>query len=576
MILLIAFAFIAGVVTILSPCILPILPIILSSSVDSSGKKRPLGVVVGFIASFTFFTLFLSTIVKFSGIPADTLRFASIIILIAFGFSLLTPKVQLLTEQLFSKLAKFVPTGHVRTGFWGGIIIGLSIGLLWTPCVGPILASVISLAITGNISTQAVFITLAYSIGTAIPMFVIILAGSNALKKVPWLLRNTTGIQKAFGVLMIVTAIAIYFNMDRRFQAFILETFPQYGAGLTKFEDNDLIKKKLEGMGTKPQDQNIIGKPMNISEASGPIAPELIPGGVWFNSKPLTLSELRGKVVLIDFWTYSCINCQRTLPYLRSWYEKYKDQGLVIIGVHSPEFEFEKIKDNVSNAIFDFHLEYPVIQDNDFATWQAYNNRYWPAKYLIDKNGRIRYSHFGEGNYEETEMEIQKLLKEAGMEQSEELTKLDEETPKGRLTPETYLGTSRIERFASGQQAQNGTKSYSMNQDLPEDYYSLGGTWILTNEYAQSQKDSTLEINFYASKVFLVITPKTSSDQIKVYLDGKPVTDLFSGADVKGGILTTDKPKLYNLIDLKSNKDSHILRLEFQSEGTQIFAFTFG
>lgn len=582
MILLLAFAFLAGIVTILSPCILPILPIILSTSVDTSGKKRPLGVVLGFIASFTFFTLFLSTIVKLSGVPADTLRFTSIIILVIFGLSLLTPKVQLLTEQLFSKLAKFVPTGQTRTGFLGGLIIGFSIGLLWTPCVGPILASVISLAIVGNVTSQAVLITLAYSTGTAIPMFIIILSGSTALKKVPWLLRNTARIQKAFGVLMILTAIGIYFNIDRRFQTFFLETFPRYGVGLTKFEDNELIKKQLENMNTKPQSQNLIGKPMNVTEDLGPIAPELIPGGVWFNlpsgKQSLTLSELKSenKVVLIDFWTYSCINCQRTFPYLKSWWQKYKDQGLVIIGVHSPEFEFEKNKGNLAAAIDDFQLSYPIVQDNNFATWRAYGNRFWPAKYLIDKNGRIRYQHFGEGKYHQTEMEIQKLLKEVGMEQPEGLTTLDEQTPRGPQTPETYLGTLRLDRFASQEKASNGTKTYTISTDLPEDYFSLGGTWTLSDEYAQSQKGSVLELNFYASKVFLVITPKTRSDQIKIYLDGKLVDESNSGSDVKKGIVTATEAKLYNLIDLKGKKDSHILRLEFQTEGTQIYAFTFG
>ncbi len=578
MILLLAFAFLAGIVTILSPCILPILPIILSSSVDSSGKKRPLGVVTGFIASFTFFTLFLSTIVKLSGIPAETLRFASIIILIIFGLSLLTPRVQLITEQLFSKLAKFVPRQKSRSGFFGGLLIGFSVGLLWTPCVGPILASVISLAITGSISSQALLITLAYSAGTAIPMFIIILAGSTALKKVPWLLKNTARIQKAFGILMIATAIGIYFNVDRRFQTFILETFPNYGVGLTKFEDNELIKKQLEDINTKPQNQDLIGKPMNISEDLGPIAPEIIPGGIWFNSQPLTLSELKskGKVVLIDFWTYSCINCQRTLPYLRSWHEKYQNQGLVIIGVHSPEFEFEKDKDNVASAIEDFELKYPIVQDNDFATWRTYGNRYWPAKYLIDKNGRIRYHHFGEGKYQETEMEIQKLLKETGVQESAGLTILEEQTPRGPLTPETYLGTLRLDRFASSQKTANGKKSYTISQNIPEDYFSLGGAWTLADEYAQSQKGSALELNFFADKVFLVVTPKTHSDQIKIFLDGKIVDDAVGGSEVKNGIVTATEAKLYNLIDLKGKKGNHILRLEFQTEGTQIYAFTFG
>lgn len=262
MIILLVFAFLAGVVTVLSPCILPLLPIILSSSADSSGKKRPLGVVVGFVSSFTFFTLFLATIVKLTNIPADSLRLISIAVLILFGLSILISKVQVFMELLFSKLTRFAPQGGKRTGFMGGLIVGLSLGLLWTPCVGPILASVISLALSGSVSLQALFITVSYSIGTAIPMFFIIIAGSTALRKVPWLLQNTGKIQKAFGILMILTAIGIFFNVDRRFQAYILDKFPGYGVGLTQLEDNQDVREELEKINQRPVNKDMLGKPM--------------------------------------------------------------------------------------------------------------------------------------------------------------------------------------------------------------------------------------------------------------------------------------------------------------------------
>lgn len=264
MFLLIGFAFLAGIVTILSPCILPILPIILSSTIGGQqvGKSRPLGVVLGFIASFTFFTLFLSTIVRTSGISAGSLRLVSVVVIAGFGVSLLIPQFQLFVEKLFSRLARFVPRGNTKTGFWPGILVGLSIGLLWTPCVGPILAAVISLTFTGAVTVDAFAITLAYSLGTAIPMFMIMLGGQNALHKVPWLLTNTTRIQKGFGVLMILTALAILTNVDRKFQTFILDTFPQYGTGLTKFEDNKAIRKQLEKIEGKEMPAEDMGKPM--------------------------------------------------------------------------------------------------------------------------------------------------------------------------------------------------------------------------------------------------------------------------------------------------------------------------
>jgi cytochrome c-type biogenesis protein len=247
MILLIAFSFLAGIVTVLSPCILPILPIILTSSLGglNIGKARPIGVVTGFVLSFTFFTLFLSTVVRLSGIPADSLRLISVLVIASFGLSLLIPQFQIIVERLFSRLASLMPSNQNRKGFGGGLLIGFSVGLLWTPCVGPILASVISLAITEAVTFDAFLITLAYSLGTAIPMFLIMLGGQNALRRTPWLLANLNTIQKIFGVLMILTAIGIFFNIDRKFQTYILNTFPQYGVELTKIEDNQLIRDQL-------------------------------------------------------------------------------------------------------------------------------------------------------------------------------------------------------------------------------------------------------------------------------------------------------------------------------------------
>ena len=247
MILLIAFAFLAGIITVLSPCILPILPIILSSSIGDKyiGNSRPMGVVIGFVLSFTFFTLFLSTIVRLSGISAGAIRLVSVFVIGGFGASLLIPQFQVLVEKLFSKLAGFIPNSQNRIGFGGGLIIGFSVGLLWTPCVGPILASVISLAINSTVTFDAFLITLAYSLGTAIPMFLIMLGGQSALRRIPWLLSNLVNIQKLFGMLMILTAIGIFFNVDRKFQTFILEKFPEYGPNLIKLEDNQAVRDQL-------------------------------------------------------------------------------------------------------------------------------------------------------------------------------------------------------------------------------------------------------------------------------------------------------------------------------------------
>ncbi|EKE14612.1 MAG: cytochrome c biogenesis protein, transmembrane region [uncultured bacterium] len=372
---------------------------------------------------------------------------------------------------------------------------------------------------------------------------------------------------------MILTAVGIFFNVDRRFQTFILNTFPKYGTGLTRLEDNELIRNQLNKKSNdevKPYD---MGKPtFDLVEPKGIKAPEIITGGVWFNSKPLTLSELRGKVVIIDFWTYSCINCQRTLPYLKNWNKKYKDKGLVIIGVHAPEFEFEKSEKNVAQAIKDFDLTYPVVQDNDFAIWRAYDNLYWPAKYFIDKEGYIRYSHFGEGEYDEGEKVIQELLMEAGA--TDVSSNINNPTYQiNANTPEIYLGYGRIDHFTSPENIKkNKLGTYSSPKNIGNNQVAYSGNWNVTEEYANPQKGATLTLNFDAKEVFLVMRTKGTPAKVKVYLDDKIQ---FFGKDNIDGIVTVDKDKLYKLINL-SVPGHHILRLEFEDNNAELFAFTFG
>jgi thiol-disulfide isomerase/thioredoxin len=296
----------------------------------------------------------------------------------------------------------------------------------------------------------------------------------------------------------------------------------------------------------------------------------------WLNSEPLTLVYLKGKVVLVDFWTYSCINCLRTLPFVNGWYEKYKDEGLVVVGVHTPEFEFEKKTDNVQNALNTYQIRYPVAQDNSYLTWNNFNNSYWPAKYLIDKDGHLRMTHFGEGSYSETEKAIQSLLAETGQTVTTDVLNLPDSTPTTHLTRETYLGLNRMEQLASKERAVRGEQTYTFPSSVPTDTFALQGKWTITGEYSESSIDSSLLINFTADKVFLVITPSDKNDLITVSLDGKPVDGLSAGKDVLNGKVLLDTPRLYELINLKGKAGNHLLRLDFGTKGTQIFAFTFG
>lgn len=574
MILLLLFAFLAGIVTILSPCILPILPIVLSGTV-SGDKRRPFGIILGFILSFTFFTLFLATIVRLSGIPTNTLRTIAAIILLFFGLSLLIPAFQVYIEKLFTKLSVFAPRANPHAGFWGGFVIGLTIGIVWTPCVGPILASVIALAATSQVSIATFLITLTYSIGTAIPMFLIMYGGRNLLKKTPWLTKNTPAIQKAFGVLMILFAFAIFTNIDQQVEGYLAAT--PYGADLTQIENNSAVTQQLNALKGKQASNSDLNSSALFNTDTP--APNFVGVTKWLNTdKPLSITDLRGKVVLVDFWTYTCINCIRTLPHVTSWYDKYNKDGFIVIGVHTPEFEFEHETSNVENAIKQYKIYYPVAQDNNYATWNNYNNQYWPAEYLIDANGIIRREDFGEGEYGQMEEAIQTLLRQAGHKITQNLDTLPDMTPQDQISPETYLGNYRMQYYYPSSTLGDGTTTYSLSEQIPQDTFSLGGEWTINDMNAVTGNKATLAYNFTAGYVYLVLRPSTSKQKsvIKVYLDNKLVNATNEGSDVKNGILNVTSDRLYNLIDLHGKTENHVLKLEFETPGIQGYAFTFG
>ena len=486
---LVVFSFLAGVVTVLSPCILPVLPIILAGAVGG-GRARPWGIITGFVASFTFFTLALSTLVRSTGLSGNVLRLVAVVLLALFGIFLLVPALQLFFDNLISRILPQQHSTSQGKGFWPGILVGISLGLVWTPCVGPIMAAVIALAASSDISLTAVFITLAYALGTAVPMLAIMFGGRRFLDRASWVKAHAGHIQRGFGLVMVLVAIVLYKDYDRTLQSLVLARFPNYGSGLTALENNSRVAKALGGL--RGEDKGL--QTGNSVGDRYPQAPELIPGGEWLNSQPLSLQSLRGKVVLVDFWTYTCINCIRTLPALNAWHERYADKGLVIIGVHTPEFEFEKDSGNVSRAIRDLGVKYPVVQDNNYATWNAYNNRYWPAKYFIDKGGRIRATHFGEGNEEESEKIIRSLLKEAGS--SPGAYARSRSYSIDAQTPETYLGLDRTEGFSSPERLGQGTARYSRPQDLAVNSYAYEGEWSVASEYASPKAGARLDFHF--------------------------------------------------------------------------------
>ena len=566
-------------VTIFTPCIWPLLPIILSSSA-SGGHKKPLGITLGIMLSFGILTLFISSLVKIIPFDANSLRFVAVLIIGILGLILVIPKLSGMLEGYASRLSGKLKIGNgsAPTGFRSGFIIGLALGIVWTPCAGPILATIATLAATQAVNLSVILITAAYITGVGIPLFIFASFGKYLFTRSRVLSKYTGRIQQIFGIIMILTALSIATNYDQVLQTKLLNAFPQFNSTLNSFESNGSVKKELDALKGKPQSQgNQVQDTTGLFNANTP-APDFSGGTKWLNTqKPLSIAALKGKVVLVDFWTYTCINCIRTLPFVTSWYDKYKDKGFVVIGVHTPEFQFEHDSSNVLNAIKMFNIHYPVVQDNNYAIWNNYNNQYWPAEYLIDAEGNIRREEFGEGEYAQTEMAIQILLKEAGQKVTSSLDKMPDQTPTIQLSPETYLGSNRMQYYYPNGNTGNVNQNFNLSANLSQNSFSLGGQWNISGENAVSGKGAQLNYNFSADKVFLVLRPGTAKNaKVKVFLDGKAVDSSNSGADVQNGVVTIDSDRLYNLIDLKGNPGSHILKLEFEDSGIEVFAFTFG
>jgi cytochrome c biogenesis protein CcdA/thiol-disulfide isomerase/thioredoxin len=542
MILLLVFAFLAGLFTVLSPCILPILPAILSAG-TAQGRLRPLGIIIGLIASFTFFTLALTAIVQVTGISPNILRYGAIGLIFLFGLVMIFPRLSNLFAQITTPFANL---GQVMTrpsnGFGGGVIFGLALGLLWTPCAGPILAAITTLVATHAINLLTVLMTLSYSIGAGVPMFLIAYGGSKIIQSSQFLSLHAERIRQFFGCLMVMVALVLTFHWDMLLEQKLSRFIPS-----VLVENNEKVQQQLKQLhGESPA----VG---GLSELGK--APELTGITGWINSPPLKMEELKGKVVLIDFWTYSCINCLRTLPYLEGWYAKYKDAGLVVIGVHTPEFAFEKDPNNVADAAKRLGVDYPIALDNDYKTWLAYRNNYWPAHYLIDKEGNIRMEHFGEGGYPETENGIRQLLGLAPIEMEEI------EKPSRPISPETYLGAARGHSYTIPLKVGEAS-SYAYTAPLGDDEVGLRGSWQVDQESIEARGDDCyLDLNFLAKQVYLVLSG-SSKKPLEIYLDGNRAGEFYMDGDRKYDIVNTTYKR-------------HQLSLKIPS-GVKAYAFTFG
>jgi cytochrome c biogenesis protein CcdA/thiol-disulfide isomerase/thioredoxin len=574
-VLLVMFAFVAGAGTALTPCVLPVLPALLASA-GSGGRRRPLGVIAGLTLTFTVAIVALASLIDGVGLPDGTVRTLAVVVLLAFGLSLLVPAVAARVEAPLSRLARFGPRSRGE-GFWSGLVVGGGLGFVYAPCAGPILAAVISVSATQGTSGELVAVALGYAAGSALVLLLIAYGGRRLLDRLRAAGRGAA-VQRTLGAVMVATAVAVAADLDVRFQTALANDFPEFLTNPTRgLERSGAVEDRLAELRGRPRFHDTA---QASSETGLPVlgrAPEFAGNDRWFNTPanaPLRLDQLRGRVVLIDFWTYTCINCIRTLPYLRAWDGRYRRRGLTIVGVHTPEFAFERDGENVEGAISQNRLRYAVAQDNDYATWNAWGNRYWPAKYLIDARGRVRYAHFGEGAYEETESAIRSLLAEAGAGRLGRTADARVETASPELaTPETYLGYERAERFLPP--LRPGRGRYPGVPELPPVHFALSGTWNVSGESATAVGEARLDARVTARKVFLVLSSKDERPrEVEVLLDGKPVGASEAGEDVAGGRVTVRDERLYRLVSLPDVQDRR-LTLRF-APGVTGYAFTFG
>jgi cytochrome c biogenesis protein CcdA/thiol-disulfide isomerase/thioredoxin len=576
MALLILFGFIAGAATAVSPCVLPVLPVALSAGV-TGGRSRPLGVVVGLALSFTFATVALVYLISALGLPDDLLRDVAIVVLIGFGACLLIPP---LGDRLEALISRLMPsrTRNSGSGFWSGLLAGGGLGFVYAPCAGPILAGVITVSASQSFTAGRLAVALAYGIGSAVTLYLLMLGGRRLTSR---LASRSPRFQIAMGAVMIVVALAMLGNYDTRFETAIASDLPSFlvdpshgletsraaAAGLAELRGH---KARAAG-GVKDA---AAGRSLPMLG----VAPEFVDTEHWFNTpgdEPLTLKGLRGHVVLVDFWTYSCINCIRTLPYLNAWYRKYRSKGLQIVGVHTPEFPFEHSASNVAEAISQNGIEYPVVQDNEYGTWNAYHNEYWPAEYLIDAEGRIRLADFGEGNYGAKEKAIRALLAEAGATGLGKVTHVIAQAPsEAETTPESYIGAERAERFANGEITEGLHRYGSSTQPPHAEGLRYSGTWQVARQSATAVAHARLQLSFNARRVFLVLGSPQRPRRLRVLLDGRPIPASLAGTDVHESSATVSFQRLYRLVELPSVQH-HVLSLEFEP-GLTGYAFTFG
>jgi cytochrome c biogenesis protein CcdA/thiol-disulfide isomerase/thioredoxin len=559
-----------GLITGISPCILPVLPVIFFSGTQSTADGatavkskrevlRPYRVIGGLVLSFSLVTLVGSALLSLLHLPQDAIRWVALAALVAIGLGLIFPRFEQLLERPFSR----IPQKQVATRA-NGFGLGLALGVLYVPCAGPVLAAIVVAGATANIGVPVVVLTVAFALGTAVPLLFFALAGQRVAERVSAFRRHQRQIRVTAGIVTLLLAVALVFNLP----AVLQRAIPDYTSSLqNKLGGGQQIQQDLN-LGGIVNDQN--KELSDCTDGSAQLqncgsAPDLKGITAWLNTagdKPIDLHGLRGKVVLIDFWAYSCINCQRAIPHVEGWYKAYHDDGFEVIGVHTPEYAFEKVTGNVEKGAADIGITYPIALDNSYSTWTNYRNQYWPAEYLIDAGGVVRHVKFGEGDYNVTETLIRQLIATArpGVALPPPVDAPDT-TPQSGLTPETYFGVGKMVNYAGTGVYDKGQANFAFPPTLPDDSFALQGPWTLDYQGATADSDtSSIELNYHAKNVYIVVG---GTGSLTVTRDGKTTTVPISGPPTSHQI-ATGNDMARGLLDVRSSK------------GLQVFSFTFG
>jgi cytochrome c biogenesis protein CcdA/thiol-disulfide isomerase/thioredoxin len=594
-------AFLGGVITGMSPCIVPVLPVVVAGGSSSTSKSRPYLIIAGLVVSFSLTVLLGTTILSALDLPDDFLFWLGIGMLALLSIGLMIPKVGELIERPFTRLGS---SRYASQG--GGFVLGLSLGLVFVPCAGPVLTAISAASANHHIGFESLFVTLFYAIGASLPLLVFALVAQRATTGWSNLRRHLPAVRKGAGVLLAVTTLAIAFNLLHSVQTFVPgytsaledhvestgsacdqlrqlsgEKENQFAAANAKLEGKKATCSVTDSASSSAQlasgatstagsstTTTMNGAVQVVPRSSLPNlgqAPDFTGIVAWLNTpgnKPLTLAQLKGKIVLVDFWTYSCINCQRSLPHVEGWYKDYAKDGLVVVGVSTPEFAFEHVVSNVQSAANSLGIRYPVAIDNNYGTWDAYNNEYWPAEYLIDQTGEVRAYDFGEGDYSTMESNIRSLLAANGVTDLPPRTDVPDKTPTSdAITPESYVGYDELDNSVGTTVAKDKTITYNAPSTIPANSLAFNGTWTVHKQEATAGSNATLALHFTADDVYLVMG---GTGTVGVSYNGRHLTTL----NVKG------IPTLYTLFS-GSELETGVITLTM-SPGVQAYDFTFG